>query len=42
MLGELSDELLGKTIIQFVSTGPKSYSFKHADNKKNQILKDLH
>ena len=31
MLGEMTDELLGKGITNFVSTGPKSYSFKYGD-----------
>lgn len=34
MLGELTDELSGNEITQFVSTGPKSYSFKYGDNKQ--------
>ena len=33
MLGELTNELSGETITEFVSTGPKSYSFKYGDNK---------
>ena len=39
MLGELTDELSGKTITQFVSTGPKSYSFKYGDNQQKSAIK---
>ena len=31
MLGNMSDKLSGKGITNFVSTGPKSYSFKYGD-----------
>ena len=38
MLGEMTDELSGKTITNFVSTGPKSYSFKYGrDDEKSAI-----
>lgn len=39
MLGELTDELSGKAITQFVSTGPKSYSFKYGDNQQISAIK---
>ena len=39
MLDEMTDELLGKSITQFVSTGPKSYSFKYGDNDQKSAIK---
>ena len=30
----MSDELSEKSISQFISTGPKSYSFKYGDNEQ--------
>lgn len=39
MLGEMTDELSGKAINHFVSTGPKSYSFKYGDNKQKSAIK---
>ena len=39
MLGELTDELSGKVITQFVSTGPKSYSFKYGNNQQKSAIK---
>ena len=39
MLGELTDELSGKAITQFVSTGQKSYSFKYGDNQQKSAIK---
>lgn len=39
MLGQLTDELSGKAITQFVSTGPKSYSFKYGDNQQKSAIK---
>ena len=39
MLGELTDELSGKAITQFVSTRPKSYSFKYGDNQQKSAIK---
>ena len=39
MLGELTDELSGKAITQFVSTGQKSYSFKYGDNQQKSTIK---
>ena len=41
MLGEMTDELSGKAITQFVSTGPKSYSFKYGDNQRKSAIKGL-
>jgi hypothetical protein len=32
-LGELTDELHGETIVEFVSTGPKSYAYKTSADK---------
>ena len=38
MLGEMTDELEGKSITNFVSTRPKSYSFKYGrDDEKSAI-----
>ena len=42
MLGDMTDEISGKGISSFASTGPKSYSFKYGDNEKNQQLKVSH
>ena len=39
MLGELTDELSGKVITQFLSTGPKTYSFKYGDNQQKSAIK---
>ena len=39
MLGEMTDELSGKGITNFVSTGPKSYSFKYGDNEQKSAIK---
>ena len=39
MLGDMTDELEGKGIISFVSTGPKSYSFKYGDNDEKSAIK---
>ena len=38
-LGDLTDELSGLTISSFVSTGPKSYSFKYGNNKQKAAIK---
>ena len=35
----MTDELSGKGITNFVSTGPKSYSFKYGDNKETSAIK---
>ena len=42
MLRDLTDELGGKSITQFVSTGPKSNSFKYGNNQQNHALKVSH
>ena len=39
MLGEMTDELSGKGITNFVSSGPKSYSFKYGDNEEKLAIK---
>ena len=39
MLGAMTDELSGKGITNFVSTGPKSYSFKYGDNDEKSAIK---
>ena len=39
MLGYMTDELSGKRISSFVSTGPKSYSFKYGDNEEKSTIK---
>ena len=39
MLGEMTDELSGKGISSFVSTGPKSYSFKYGVNDEKSAIK---
>ena len=39
MLGDMTDELSGKAITNFVSTGPKSYSFIYGDNCEKSAIK---
>ena len=39
MLGDMTDELSGKEITNFVSTGPKSYSFKYGDDNEKSTIK---
>ena len=39
MLGDMTDELSGKGITYFFSTGPKSYSFKYGDNNEKSAIK---
>ena len=39
MLGDMTDEILGKGISSFASTGPKSYSFKYGDNEQKSAIK---
>ena len=39
MLGDMTDELSGKRINSFVSTGPKSYSFKYGNNEQKSAFK---
>ena len=42
MLGDMTDELSGKGFTNFVSTGPKSYSFKYGKTNQNQQLRVSH
>ena len=39
MLGDMTDEISGKGITNFVPTGPKSYSFKYGNNKQKSAIK---
>ena len=39
MLGNMTDELSGKGITNFVSTGPESYSFKYGNNEQKSAIK---
>ena len=39
MLGDMTDELSSKKITNFVSTGPKSYSFKYGDYEQKSAIK---
>ena len=39
MLGNMINEISGKGIPNFVSTGPKSYSFKYGDNEQKSAIK---
>ena len=39
MLGDMTDELSGKGITNFVSTGPKSYGFKYGDDDEESAIK---
>ena len=39
MLGDMTDELSGKGITNFVSTGPKSYSSKYGDDDHKSAIK---
>ena len=39
MLGDMTDKLSGKGITNFVSTGPKSYSFKYGDSDEKSAIK---
>ena len=39
MLGDMTDELSAKGITNFVSTGPKSYSFKYGDDDEKSAIK---
>ena len=39
MLGDMTDEISCKGITNFVSTGPKSYSFKYGDNEQKSAIK---
>ena len=39
MLVDMTDKLSGKGVTNFVSTGPKSYSFKYGDNEEKSTIK---
>ena len=39
MLGDMTDKLSGKEITNFVSTSPKSYSFKYGDNEEKTAIR---
>ena len=39
MLGDMTDELSGKGITNFISTGPKSYSLKYGDDNEKSAIK---
>ena len=39
MLGDMTDEISGKKIKSFVSTGPKSYSFIYGNNEQKTAIK---
>ena len=39
MLGDMTDEISGKGISSFVSTGPKSYSFKYGNGEQKSAIK---
>ena len=39
MLGDMTNEIPGKGISSFASTGPKSYSFKYGDNEQKSAIK---
>ena len=39
--GDMTDEISGKGITNFVSTGPKSYIFKYGDNEQKSAIKGL-
>ena len=39
MLGDMTNEISGKGITNFVSTGPKSRSFKYGDNEQKSAIK---
>ena len=39
MLCDMTDEISGKGISSFASTGPKSYSFKYGDNEEKSAIK---
>ena len=41
MPADMTDEISGKGITNFVSTGPKSYSFKYGDNEQKSAIKGL-
>ena len=39
MLGDMTDEIPGKAITNFISTGPKSYSFLYGSNEQKSAIK---
>ena len=39
MLGDMTDEIAGKGISSFVSTEPKSYSFKYGNDEQKSAIK---
>ena len=39
MLGDMTDEISGKRISSFASTGPKSYRFKYGNNEQKSAIK---
>ena len=39
MLGDMTDEISGKEITNFVSAVPKSYSFKYGNNEQKSTIK---
>ena len=39
MLGDMTDEISGKGISSFISTGNKSYSFKYGDDEQKSAIK---
>ena len=39
MLGDMTDEISGKGINSFASTGPKSHSFKYGNNEQKSAIK---
>ena len=39
MLGDMTDEISGKGINSFASTGPKSYSFKYGNDEQKSAIK---
>ena len=39
MLGDMTDEISGKGINRFTSTGPKSYSFKYGNDEQKSAIK---
>ena len=41
MLGDMTDELSGKSLSSFVSSGPKSYSFKYGNNEQRIAIKSF-
>ena len=39
MLGDMTDEISGKGITNFISTGPESYSFQYGNNEQKSAIK---